>query len=642
MRETHRQRHKTSNRFIIHRLSSNGSPDQLVTVQQKNHLPTHPTMAASLKRMLKRKERSTKPKTNPSKMWQTTTTNTAVHNNHDAVVLPLLRHYTQKQQRHDRRMIKASRFLQSKQKFAALSSSLVVAQEAHHPRKFVRRLDWDYVPQEYDQNVVEHEQFPIDWDRIEQRKQLLVNHRAIDTDEPRTATQPFVSLVPERRRNAALANAVHYLSEEGRNQRSLTTPPICCHESLILKLGRESNICFGCGSRKPLSITLCWKCYEDYLAKCEPNADMSVEEETYSIMLFLSFTVGTRLGPKNCGQHRHVDNACSLVENADEYCRLVPRIGLQTSLASEIILQSSATLNGTEMLSKVMHKIQRKQHHSNYFRSLLLKHSTSNHLLQHPSDRYVTRTQTLPKAWHIALCIGIVAQRFKKNCPSVLRKEIFMRKTVARIKMRTVYAVFNKWVFMVAEVIRNRQKAQGCLKRFLMREVNKAFNQWHIYAHRQRQTKDLARKVIARQLGMLLVVFFEKWADRTQQSAVEKQKKIQDMIAKWRLMPAMLALRAWVDVVVMMKKARKFARRILMLACARSLNAWLLLVENNKRVRAFLRRMVLRMQNRRVARLYDGWLLYTDMMLERKELKIQKVLHRMNTRWERQFFINRK
>ena len=175
-----------------------------------------------------------------------------------------------------------------------------------------------------------------------------------------------------------------------------------------------------------------------------------------------------------------------------------------------------------------------------------------------------------------------------------------------------------------------------------MREVNKAFNQWHIYAHRQKQTKDLARKVIARQLGMLLVVFFEKWADRTQQSAVEKQKKIQDMIAKWRLMPAMLALRAWVDVVVMMKKARKFARRILMLACARSLNAWLLLVENNKRVRAFLRRMVLRMQNRRVARLYDGWLLYTDMMLERKELKIQKVLHRMNTRWERQFFINRK
>ena len=143
-------------------------------------------------------------------------------------------------------------------------------------------------------------------------------------------------------------------------------------------------------------------------------------------------------------------------------------------------------------------------------------------------------------------------------------------------------------------------------------------------------------------LQMLLVVFFEKWADRTQQSAVEKQKKIQDIIAKWRLMPAMLALRAWVDVVVMMKKARKFARRILMLACARSLNAWLLLVENNKRVRAFLRRMVLRMQNRRVARLYDGWLLYTDMMLERKELKIQKVLHRINTRWERQFFINRK
>ena len=356
------------------------------------------------------------------------------------------------------------------------------------------------------------------------------------------------------------------------------------------------------------------------------------------MMHFLAFTAGTRVGPSNCGKHREADNAAVLIENADDYLRLRPRIGLETSIASTVVAQSCTTLTAHQIIEAASKQLGKRIPNSILFLDLLSKHSSTILLL--PSDRYVARTQTLPKAWLIAIRISIVAKHFKIKCPSIIKRDRLYKKSIARLKMRKAGAAFNKWRHMVQEVLDNRKIVGGALKRFLMREVTKAFNQWHEYAHKQKQAKTLARKILARQLGALKVIYFEIWAEAAEGAAVEKQRKIEKMILKWRMMPAALAWRAWVDVVIMMKKARKFGRRILMLAAARSMNAWLELVHANKRVRGFLRRQMLRMQNRRVARLFDAWLLHTDMALDIKEEKIRQILLRINKRWERQFFIN--
>ena len=545
-----------------------------------------------------------------------------------------------------RRLAHASALLRSKRSFDALSSSLVLS---NHPRKFLRRLKWNY-QEGSNIHAIEHESY---LDLIEEQDGDQWQ-RPVEAKEAVTATQPFVSLVPERRRFAALCNAIHYLSEDGRRRMNGVgrvgatheePKKVCCHESLLILLGRESNICFGCGQRKPLGLTLCWPCYEQHLAEAAEAAEAEIDSSSSSsstsssFLNFLSFTVGTRMGPDNCGEHQDADNAAALIHNSDDYILLQPRIGLQTSVASTL-LTCCPTLSKVQVLNGATRQLGLRIQHPIKFIELLQRHSKT--LLMLPSDRFVVRTQTLPSAWKIAICIAIVAQRFKLRCPSLIRREFFMKKTVARLRMRTASAAFNKWHHMVQEVLENRKIVQGALKKFLMRAANKAFNQWHEFAHKSHQTKALARRVIGRQLGALLIIYFEKWADAAESAYHEKQRKIQAMIIKWRMMPAMLAFKAWHDVLIMMKKGRKFARRILMLSCARSLNAWLVVVEDNKRVRRFLRRQMLRMQKRREARLFDAWVMFTDLAIEIKEEKIRKVLHRINMRWERQFVINLK
>ena len=597
-------------------------------------------MASTLKKMLKRR----------SHHHDTTTSTTAslfppvIANSiewkkkselKESNFFPMLLKSRRKVMRQQRMLVQARYKQLEKDTYNHFSATLVASNEVIHPRKFMRRLRWDN--NSLSPKDTAHDIFPIDIEAQEERKRAMIalgssvaSSVALGNtnEETSEATQPFVSLVLERRRNAALANAIHFLCEDSARRMSQPPRTVCCHESLILLLGRESNLCFGCANRKPLGLTLCWPCYEAYL-EVAPHS---------TVMDFLTFTLGTRMGPTNCGKHQEVDNAAVLVQDADDYLRLCPRIGLNTSTASILVAQSSSTASADKIRTKAVLQLGRVQLHSIMFVELLQKHSRKILLL--PSDRYVARTQTLPKAWSIAISIGIAAMYFKAHCPSILRRKQFMKKTVARMRMQKAGAAFNKWCHMVQEVLENRKKVQGALKRFLMREVTKAFNQWHEYAHKQKQAKTLARRILARQLGALKVIYFDLWAEAAEGAAVEKQRKIENMILKWRMMPAVLAMRAWVDVVIMMKKARKFARRIVMLAAARSMNAWLELVHANKRVRSFLRKQMLRMQNRRVARLFDAWLIHTDMALDIKEEKIRQILLRINKRWERQFFIN--
>ena len=201
-----------------------------------------------------------------------------------------------------------------------------------------------------------------------------------------------------------------------------------------------------------------------------------------------------------------------------------------------------------------------------------------------------------------------------------------MKRAAYKMRFRVAGAAFVKWRSMVQEVLDNRRKVAGALHRFLMRAVSAAWNSWHEYAVTRRRARKLQKKVAARMMGALLVICFDRWAEAAAGAAAEKQRKIMAMIQKWRLMPAMLAFRAWYEHLLKMRKCRKFAKQMIWRSAKAALRSWEELVMRNKRARALMKRMVLRNQKQREARLFDGWYDYYMMMLDEKDAKIRRVL----------------
>lgn len=160
-------------------------------------------MASTLKKMLNRKKHH--------------------QNTHESTVsqLPPIR-YKSKKERHsskfyqmlnaskkrinhrERVKLMASQQIRSKNQFDAFSATLVESNELIHPRKFMRRLNWDHTSSSI--KDTEHEIYSINCEEQEQRRHALLTAASKDSavEITREATQPFVSLVPERRKNAAL------------------------------------------------------------------------------------------------------------------------------------------------------------------------------------------------------------------------------------------------------------------------------------------------------------------------------------------------------------------------------------------------------------------------------------------------------
>ena len=479
---------------------------------------------------------------------------------------------------------------------------------------FINRLHWDTEERTPSGSaLLKDEIYPTHLKPLDSKRNISV------------PVQPFISRVESMAKQAAIVNATFEIFP-GKDE---VLHSCCCLTALVEDLARYSNLCFSCTNRKMKNIFFCSPCFGKFSTSTKSPLDflMLTNRQGFAAIEL----------PLNCGGHKGITNAPFVWEQADEFTKLRPRRGLLTSSASTVVL--NAAIDGNRLIELCKKELGRKVQPNLLFLRLLKKHQRQ--LMQSHEDMLVAQ-KSLSSAWRIVIMVASRTYAWKRATPSIIRKERFMRRSIYRMKMRTLAGAINSWIFYVSTIKRNRERVASSLRRILNRLLTASFNSWHLHTTRRVQARALARKVLARQLGMLKLLSFEAWQEYVDKVLQEKEEKVVSSLKKWKLLPAAMAMRAWWDFCLKMRRVRTFAQQMRMRGAARALRGWAAFVQRRIRTREFMRRQILRMQNRRVARLFDGWFLFLDMVLEEKEEKIRSVIERIQTRWQRQFFINLK
>ena len=147
----------------------------------------------------------------------------------------------------------------------------------------------------------------------------------------------------------------------------------------------------------------------------------------------------------------------------------------------------------------------------------------------------------------------------KNKCPSVIRKELFMKRSLGKIRQATESRAFMSWIICIETIKENRRKVQSSLAKILNRKLAAAYNSWHIYTERTLSVKRFMQRRLAKEYGSAEMKYFHKWLDFTQESLDNKDGKITKFLKTWRLAPAAACLKKWKEHADMMKRVRNFA-----------------------------------------------------------------------------------
>ena len=432
-----------------------------------------------------------------------------------------------------------------------------------------------------------------------------------------------------------------------------TTCDLCCYEKLLIELARGSTVCFSCKRRKRLNLIACRGCW-GVRGQAGSNEKlisiMSGRRGTFagfngSVLDWLSLSIlpGSPL-PENCGRHPlgGYKNSHLTINDTEKYM-LEPRIGFETSAYTSLeinLARSENVKNAAKLMSCMLSNLPQKQEFAHERKSTVeLYFSRSDKQLSLISEEDVAARYDLRiKLWRVVVSISARMLFWKQRTPSLIHKEYFMKRSLGKIRNGVMSRSFMRWVECVENTKENKRRVAQSLAKILNSKVAKAFLTLQTFTARQRSIKRFIQRRLAKEYGSIEMKYFHMWMDRTEESVNHKNNKITTFLLKWKLAPAALVIRAWVNRVALVKRVQGFGRKLKYREALKAWVSWNALVSNTRQIKIFMKRMISKQLGRFEQRMFFNWLNYVNDVIEEKEKKIKLVLKKIMHRMELYFF----
>ena len=249
-------------------------------------------------------------------------------------------------------------------------------------------------------------------------------------------------------------------------------------------------------------------------------------------------------------------------------------------------------------------------------------------LLLHSSDQAASR-RALSRALHVIVAVASRSHIFVRRCPTVLKIEAIMKRSLARMRNRLLFATFSMLIENVFDKQRQRRlqfEANKRCMRIFRQAQSRCFDAWHEMAGRNARGRRFLRKRLGGVKLHLYTRWKKKWAEHTR--AKECEAKAKAFITRYKYQTAFKCLIALRDNAVGQIKLRKYMKRWLNMKLVKCLQNWRLLVERNQRVRDFMRRQLQGMRDH----CYETWKDHVMEELENRRVKLQAAMYKMRNR----------
>jgi hypothetical protein len=209
------------------------------------------------------------------------------------------------------------------------------------------------------------------------------------------------------------------------------------------------------------------------------------------------------------------------------------------------------------------------------------------------SDSRAASKRALSRLLQVVVALAARSHKFVRACPTVLKREALMRKSLARMRHALMFRSFVTLINNVFDERRKRRLAleanARCMRIFRALQA-RCFDRWHARAAREAKGKRFLRK----HLGGIKLYMYTKWKTCWANHAREKecQAIARAFIRRYQLRGVLKCLHALHTHAVGIIKLRKFVRRWINKKLVAAIFAWRDLVERNKRVRNFIRKQL--------------------------------------------------
>ena len=257
-----------------------------------------------------------------------------------------------------------------------------------------------------------------------------------------------------------------------------------------------------------------------------------------------------------------------------------------------------------------------------------LQEQTEPMMLLHSADRAAAK-RALLRLLQTVVALTSRTHRFVRACPTVLKREALMFRSLARMRNKMLFGAFSAFIDNVFEQQKRRAQALGANK-MVMRMLHAAkfrcFDVWHIMAARNAR----GRRFLRKRMGGIKLHLFDIWKTKWAEEARAKdcEAKARAFIQRYKYQTVLKCLHALNINAVGQIKLRKYMKRWLNMKLVKSLKSWRELVERNQRVRAFIRKHLQGMRDY----CFETWADNVREELESRKVKLKAAMYRMRNR----------